>query len=381
MIYLDNAAGTHPKPEQLKYAMNRALESFGANPGRGNYKLTRDTEQLVEQVRYKLAAMVNAPLAERMIFTSGATMSLNMAIFGLLQRGDHVLYSGMEHNASSRPIYALQRAGIITADMIPVDSWGYLDVDRVEAAIKPHTRMIVVSHASNVCGSVQPIEQLGELARRRGIVLLVDAAQSAGLLELDVQRQGISLLALAGHKALYGPSGIGGLYVAPELDIGPLLYGGTGAQSELPTQPQQYPQHLEAGSLNVCGIAGWSAALDFVREQGVDALYAHAMSLCDALADGLREIKGVQLQLPPAYLLRRRVPVLSFTMEGHEVAKVAKYLDEHGICVRAGYQCSPLAHMSLGTFDEGSLRLSPGYYNTTEDVAFTVSVIEQLSKS
>lgn len=378
MIYLDNAAGSHPKPEQVKLAMAEALDRYGANPGRGNYQLTRQTSAMVDQTRQKLAAFVGAPAPERMIFTAGATMSLNLALRGLLRAGDHVIYSGMEHNAVYRPLAALEDGKTVSLTRIKPDAYGYITAGQVERALRPNTALIALSHASNVCGSVQPVAEIGIIARERRIPFLVDAAQSAGLLPLDVEGMHISLLALAGHKALYGPAGIGSLYVSPSVSLRPFLLGGTGGQSELRQQPSEYPAHLEAGSLNTAGIAAWGAALDFVQEIGVERLYAHSMALLERLIAALSRNKRLRLHLPPES--RERAPLLSLIVRGMEATEAAACLDAEGICVRAGYHCAPLAHRALGSFDAGSLRFSPGWFNTEADIDAAAAALSRLPR-
>lgn len=367
MIYLDNAAGSHPKPPQVAAALAAALEEFGANPGRGNYALTRRTAGMVAETRAKLAALVHAPDPSRMVFTAGATMAANMAINGLLREGDHVVCSSLEHNAVFRPLAVLADAGRIRLHIVQADSAGYLRAEDVAAALRPTTRLIAINHASNVCGSVQPLAEIGAVAAACHVPLLVDAAQSAGLLPLDIQRMHISLLVLAGHKALYGPAGIGALYVDSSVSLRPLLQGGTGSRSELRHQPPDLPERLEAGSLNTAGIAAWSAALDFVRSTGIDALQAHAMRLTDRLAAALQAHPRLRLQLLPGET-RPRVPLLSVATPERDPAEVAAALDAHGVCVRAGYHCAPLAHRTLGSFGEGTLRFSPGWFNTEEEI-------------
>ena len=376
MIYLDNAAGSYPKPRQVSATLARALEEYGANPGRGGYALVRKTEAMCEEVRHQLARLIGADDAQRIVFTAGATASLNMAVWGLLQGGGHAICSSMEHNVLFRPLAVLADAGRISLSVVDADAWGYVQAADIAAALRPSTRLIALSHASNVCGSVQPIAEVGQIARQADVPFLVDAAQSAGLLPLDVQDMGISLLALAGHKALYGPAGIGALYVAEGLELTPLISGG-GAASELRHQPEYYPQRLEAGSINTSGIAAWGEALHVVEKIGVEQLYRHASMLVARLAAQLRCLPGVHLHLR-ADEQRPRVPVLSATIDGITANQAAEALDRRGICVRAGYQCAPLAHRTLGSYEEGSLRFSPGWYNTAVDIDFTAQAVAEL---
>jgi len=379
MIYLDNAAGSWPKPPEVGQAMVEALEHYGANPGRGGYELSRRTAEMVDGVRRQIAELVNAPDYRRVVFTAGATMSLNMALIGYLRHGDHVVYSGVEHNAVFRPLYALANSGRISISRIPADSDGYISAEAVGKLLKPATALIAICHASNVSGSVQPLAEVAALARCKRIPLLVDAAQSVGLLPIDVRKLDIGMLALPAHKALYGPSGVGALYVREGLRLTPLLSGGTGSQSERKTQPNQYPDHLEAGSLNTVGIAGWGASLNFVAQTGVDTLYSHSMDLLEMLVERLRRQPRVKLYLPETE--RPRVPVLAFDVRGLTAAEAASFLNERGFCLRSGYHCAPLAHRSLHSFGEGSIRVSPGWYNTPEHLEALAAAVEELTKT
>ena len=380
MIYLDNAAGSHPKAPGVEAAILQALRGWGANPGRGSYAFARRTKDMVEQVRLKLAALINAADPGRIAFTSGATMSLNALVFGLEGQlaGGEVVISSMEHNALLRPLYLLADRGQIRLRMIEADPWGYIDAARVAEALTDRTRLIALSMASNVCGSVQPVGEIGELARQAGAPLLVDASQSAGLLDIDVEEMGVSLLALAGHKYLLGPAGVGALWAAPEIELAPLLHGGTGRDSEERAMPGYWPDRMEAGSLNTAGIAGLGAAIDFVMEQGIGNLYRHAMALTDRLERELRGLPGVELQLR-AGEERPRVPLLSFTIHGLPAGQAAELLDRRGVCVRAGYHCAPSAHRSLGTFEEGTVRLSPGRANTEREIEQAAEAIADIA--
>ena len=377
MIFLDNAAGSFPKPPELGRAMAESLSHFGANPGRGNYALTRRTAAMVERTRLRLSRFVGAAIPERMIFTAGATMSLNMAVRGVLVPGSHVVVSSMEHNALMRPLAVLEDAGLIQLSVVQADAFGYITAAQVEQALTLKTRLIAVSHATNVCGSVQPIAEIGAIAKAKKIPFLVDAAQSAGLLPLDVGKMHISLLALAGHKALYGPSGIGALYISEGVDLAPFLQGGTGSQSELRRQPSTYPERMEAGSLNTAGIAGWNAALDFVEGLGVGTLYEHPMAFIRDLEAKLRTLPRVHLQQREGET-RPRAPLLSFTVDGLTANEVADRLDHFHICVRAGYHCAPSAHRTLGSFEEGSVRISPGWFNTQPEIERTEEVLGRI---
>lgn len=381
MIYLDNAAGSHPKPGVVADAMYRAMTELGASPGRGRHALARHTAYLVEQVRGQLARLINAPEPSRIVFTGGATMSLNQAIWGyLFPRGGHVLSSSMEHNAMYRPLRALAEQGRIQLELVPADRWGYVEAGELLRRVRPETSLVAISHGSNVNGAVQPLAEIAELCRERELPLLVDASQTLGLLPLDVQQLDIAMLAIAGHKSLYGPSGVGALYVRPGLQLSPLLSGGTGSNSELPHMPEEYPQHLEAGSLNVSGIAGLGAALDFLESAGIDSLYQHSMELCQLLAEGAASLPGVKIYWGRKD--RQRLPVLGMEIYGFSPDEAAEALDELGVCVRAGYQCAPLAHESLGTLEQdGLIRFSPGRFTSREDIRLCLLALEKVIRS
>ena len=377
MIYLDNAAGSHPKPRIVADAMYRAMTHLGASPGRGRHALARHTADLVEQVRGQIARLIHAPDPSRVVFTAGATMSLNLAMWGYLYpRGGHVLTTSMEHNAVYRPLRALAALGRIQLELVEVERWGYLDPAALSARIRPDTSLIAVTHGSNVNGAVQPLAEIASLCRDMDLPLLVDASQTLGLLPLDVQAVDLAMVAIAGHKALYGPAGIGALYVRPGLELAPLIQGGTGSNSEMPAMPETYPQHLEAGSLNVTGIAGLGAALDFLEAATVPKLYQYTMELCRELERRVSVLPGVKVYWGKAD--RERLPVLALSGYGFTPDQAAEALDGLGVCVRAGYQCAPLAHASLGTLDrDGLVRFSPGRFNTREDMALAALALEK----
>lgn len=381
MIYLDNAAGSHPKAPKVEAAMIQALHSCGANPGRGSYAFARRTGDMVEQVRRQLASLIGAEDPSRVAMTSGATMSLNALVFGLRPylAGGEVIVSSMEHNALLRPLFLLESQGLLSLRILEADPAGYISPSQVERALDRRTRLIAISMASNVCGSVQPVAEIGSLARRHGLPLLVDASQSAGLLTIDVKAMGISLLALAGHKYLLGPAGVGALWAAPDIELLPLLHGGTGSESEKRTMPETWPGRMEAGSLNTAGIAGLGAGLDFLSQQGIERLYRRTMDLTDYLEQELRPLPGIVLQ-KQAQESRPRVPLLSFTLGDMPAGQVAELLDRQGVCVRSGYHCAPEAHRTLGTFQEGTVRLSPGWATTQQELEQAVTALRRIAQ-
>ena len=379
MIFFDNAAGSFPKPPGIKRAVIEAFDKYGANPGRGAYKLSLNTSRMVFDTRQKMAALFNCPEPQRFVFTAGATESANIALKGWLKSGDHVIYSGLEHNALWRPLMQMEEEGWITTTRVKTDEYAYVNADDFKKAIRPETRLIVCIHAGNVSGSVQPIADIGRIAKEHNIPLLVDAAQSAGFLPIDVLKQNISFLVVAGHKALYGPPGTGGLYVAEGLDLFPLICGGTGSNSSEHSQPPMYPDRLESGTPNVWGIAGLNAAVSFIERKGIEDIYQKVSDICNHFIEDVRNINGITVYVPDKN--RLRVPVVSINLE-MDSGDVAYILDsKYDIAVRSGIHCAPLAHIGLGTAKTGTVRFSFGYYNTKTEVDLAVKVLSDIAKN
>ncbi len=382
MIFLDNAAGSWPKPKEVKDAVCQAFDQYGANPGRGSYAFSLEGSKLLFAARNRLAEFLGCENPERMVFTSGATASINYALQGFLKQGDHVVFSGMEHNAVWRTLANLENVGRITATCVKANRDGVVAPGDFEKAIRPSTRLLVCLHVSNVCGSVQPIEAIGAIAKKRGIAFMVDTAQSAGLLPVDAEKMNISLLAIAGHKALYGPTGIGALYVSDKIELSPLIYGGTGSRSTFWQQPDFFPEHLEAGSHHMLGIAGLLAGVDFIVHNGLDNIYEKTTYLSDYFIDGIIEIPGIHIYHPEGNHIAKRnaVPVVSVTLDGMESGQLAYQLDsQYDIAVRSGLHCTPLAHHALGTIDDGTTRFSFGYFNTKQEVITAIKALEAIA--
>ncbi|NPV92403.1 MAG: aminotransferase class V-fold PLP-dependent enzyme [Firmicutes bacterium] len=366
MIYLDNAATSWPKPEAVYEAVDGFLRQYGANPGRAGHKMSLQAGRVILETRELLASLFNIPDSSRLVFTANVTESTNLAIKGMLDPGDHVVLTGMEHNAVCRPIWALERLGV-EHTVVGCSPEGYLEPSELAAAIRPNTRLVCVNHASNVVGTIQPIEKIGKLVSGRGAAFMVDCAQTAGVLPIDVQRFRIDLLAFTGHKGLMGPPGTGGLYIREGIEIRPLKEGGTGTNSELLTQPAAMPERYESGTLNTSGIAGLGAGVRFVMREGLDRIREHEQRLTARLLEGLRAIKGVKLYGPTDE--RQRVAVVLFNLEGHEANQVSFILDQvYDIATRSGLHCAPLAHRTIGTIDIGGVRVSPGYFTTMEQI-------------
>jgi cysteine desulfurase family protein len=373
-IYLDNAATSHPKPEAVYRAVEHALREIGASPGRGGYRLAMDATRLVFEAREALAELFGIRDSSRIVFTGSATEALNLAIGGLLRPGDHVVTSTMEHNSVVRPLHLAESRGV-EVTRVPCDRRGFLNPRDVAAAVRANTRLIVLSHCSNVTGTIQPIEEIGFLAGKAGVPLLLDAAQSAGLLPIDVRDPGVALLAGPGHKGLLGPQGTGFLYVAEGIDLAPLMVGGTGGYSSDREQPDEMPARYESGTLNLPGIAGLKAGAEFVLRTGIGTIRRKEAPLVERLLEGLTGIAGVTLHGPPAGA--ERGGIVTFTVEGMDPSLIGFTLDrEHDICVRVGLHCAPEAHRTIGTYPLGSVRVSPGWFTTEEDIETFLRAME-----
>lgn len=379
MIYLDNAATSFPKPDSVYQAMDAFARQNAGNPGRSGHAMALAAQAVVDEARRQLAELFNAPEPSRIIFALNCTDALNIALKGLLNPGDHVITTSMEHNAVVRPLAALAKCGVTTT-FVQGDATGLLDPADVAAAILPATRLIVMSHASNVTGTIQPIAPVAQLARSRDLLFMVDAAQSAGCLPLDVQVTPIDLIAFPGHKSLLGPMGTGGLYVGERAEVRSFREGGTGTASESPEHPEHFPFRLEAGTANVVGIAGLAAGVKFVRERGLSTLASHEQALTERLWQGLQAIAGLSLYGPQD--ATARTSIVSFNLAGWEPTEVGAILDgSFDIAVRPGLHCAPLAHQTLGTLPSGSVRLSCGAFTTPEDVEAAIAAIKEIAAS
>lgn len=374
-MYLDNAATSYPKPEKVYEAVLHAMRDVGASPGRGGYRRSLEAGRILFQAREAAADFFSIADSSRIIFTQNATEALNLAFQGVLTAGDHVITTSMEHNSLLRPLYALRNKGV-ELTIVPSGPDGLVSVEDVRREVKANTRMIAVSHVSNVCGAIQPIKQLSEICRKAGSLFLVDAAQSAGHLPIDVGSLAIDLLAVAGHKGLLGPSGTGLLYVAPHVPLKPVTHGGTGTHSTAEEQPQVVPDGFEAGTHNLSGISGLHAGIEFIRELGLSSLHQHEQALLNQAEHELRKIPGVEIYGPSDPT--GRCSVLSFTASGVDAALLATELDQcFDISVRSGLHCAPLAHRTLGTLPGGTVRMSPGWFTTSEDIAFFSDAVVQ----
>lgn len=377
MIYFDNAATGWPKPEEVYSAVEKAMKEWGGNPGRSGHKMSLQAGRIIEETRLLLAQFFNVPDHKRIVFTLNATEAINLALKGFLEPGDHVVTGSMEHNAVARPLEALKGKGI-EISKVAVSPQRGIDPAQVEKAIKSNTKMVVLNHASNVTGTVNPIGEVGRLCREKGIVFLVDAAQSAGYLPIDVQDMCIDLLAFPGHKGLMGPQGVGGLYISPQVFLAPMKEGGTGSDSQSLIQPRYSPDLYESGTPNTPGIAGLGEGIRFILSEGLDKIRAREKLLMRRLLEGLEDIPGVVLYGPP--LDTERAPVVSINIAGMDSLEVALILDQaFDIAVRAGLHCAPDAHRVLGTLEKGTIRLSLGYFNKEEEIDVCLEALASIA--
>jgi cysteine desulfurase/selenocysteine lyase len=369
-IYLDNAATSWPKPEAVYQAVDRYQRENGAPAGRGVYAQAVEVQQAIAAARRAVARLIGADSPQRVVFTSCGTEALNLAIHGVLTRPGHVITSVVEHNSVLRPLRALEESGRISLTRVPCNDEGVVDPASIVAAWQPDTSLVVLTHASNVTGALQPVAEVGALARERGALFLVDAAQTLGEIPVDVAQLPVDLLAAPGHKGLLGPLGTGLLYIRAgiEQQLSPLRQGGTGTQSEHDRQPQTLPDKYESGNLNVPGILGLHAGIEYLIQQGVAELRRRSMELTERLHSGLVAIPGVRVLGPKS--AATRVGIVSVTVAGHDPSELAMLLDMlHGVQTRPGLHCSPLAHRALRTIEQGgALRFSIGCFNTTDDI-------------
>ncbi len=381
MIYFDNPATSWPKPPQVKEAMNKFMEEVGANPGRSGHFLSIEAARIIYEAREALSVLFHVKDSSRIVFTLNATESINLALKGLLKYKDHVITSSMEHNSVMRPLRDLEKRGI-GLTVVPCFEDGTLDPQEVEKKIKSNTRMVVLNHASNVTGTLLPVKDVGIITRRHDLLFLVDAAQTAGVYPIDVEKDGIDLLAFTGHKSLYGPQGTGGLVVGErikEKEMIPLKQGGTGSRSEFEEQPDFLPDCFESGTPNGVGISGLLAGVQFILEKGVEKIRQDEITLIGKLIKGLKEIPQVKLYGPESH--KDRIATLSFNFAYLSASNGASRLEkEFGILCRPGLHCAPAAHHTIGTFPEGTIRFGLSVFNTDGDIETAIQAVSLISK-
>jgi cysteine desulfurase/selenocysteine lyase len=380
VIYLDHAATSWPKPPEVLRAMTNFLECAGGNPGRSGHRLSIGAARIVFQARETLAEFFHLSDAARIIFTPNVTYALNLVLTGLLRAGDHVVTTSMEHNSVMRPLRALEATGV-RLSVVQCQANGCLDLRAVESAITPGTRLVVTTHASNVTGTLMPVAAIAGIAHRAGALLLVDAAQTAGVIPIDQRALGIDFLAFTGHKGLQGPPGTGGLALGDRVklaDVAPLVRGGTGSRSEFEQQPELLPDKYESGTPNGSGIAGLAAGVRWLVSRGIVQLRAQEVELADELLAGLQGIPGVTIYGPRDS--GKTTGVISCRVWGESVSDVGLRLDdEFEILSRVGLHCAPLAHKTIGTFPEGTIRLAIGPFTSRADIRATIAAIAQIA--
>ncbi len=382
MIYLDHAATSWPKPPEVLYAMQDFLERAGGNPGRSGHRLSIEAGRIVYDARETVAEFFGVSDPLRVLFTLNATHALNLGILGMLHPGNRVVTSSMEHNAVMRPLRELEKQGVVV-DIVPAGADGTLRPAAFSEALKDGARLVILNHASNVTGTIAPIAEIAALAHAAGAFLLVDAAQSAGVLVIDMAELGVDLLAFTGHKGLQGPPGTGGLVLADDFDPGellPLVRGGTGSRSEFEIQPDDLPDRYESGTPNGAGIAGLGAGIRWVQRRGLQALREYEVELVERLRNGLGNISGLYLFGPTNP--RQATGIVSLRMQNKRVSEVGYRLDEeYQIFCRVGLHCAPAAHRSIGSFPEGTVRLALGPNATIEEIDQTIQATAKLAAS
>ncbi len=379
LIYFDNAATSYPKPPQVLRAMIKFTEKIGGNPGRSGHRLSVKAGEVVEDAREAVAELFNIKDPLRIAFSLNASQALNFALLGLLEPGDHVITTSLEHNSVARPLRYLEGQGVKLTILKADHLTGEISIDELKKAIRKRTRLVAVIHGSNVIGRVLPLRQIGEITRRSGVLLLVDAAQTAGSYPIDVERDFIDLLAFTGHKSLFGPQGTGGLFVRPGVQLKAVLRGGTGSRSEEDRHPSFLPDLLEAGTLNAVGLAGLAAGVRFILKETVRKIREKETVLLKRLLNGLKEIEFLKIYGSPS--IGTNLPTISLNLSNLTPSEVGYLLDKrYGIMARVGLHCSPWAHQTIGTYSKGTVRISLGYFNTAQDVDFLLEALSDLSE-
>lgn len=379
LIYLDNGATSFPKPEAVYTFMDSFYRKYGVNPGRSGYDICVEAGQMVDETRKLLTRFFNGTDPNRLVFSYNSTDALNLAIFGLLGPGDHAITTHLEHNSVLRPLFHQHQDQGVAIDYVPFDHEGFVHPEEIRKRFRPNTRLVAVNHGSNVIGTAQPVGEIGRLCREAGIILLVDASQTAGKIPIDVQAQNIDVLAFTGHKSLLGPTGIGGMYVREGVEIRQTRAGGTGVRSAVKTHLAEYPYRLEYGTVNSLGVAGLNAGVKWILKQGMDKLFAHEMKLTTMLRDGLREIDGVTLYCQDD--LAGHISVLVFNVDGLEAMDTGTMLDvDHNIACRTGLHCAPLVHEQLGTDKiHGAVRFGVGPFNTEVHIDTAIGAVREIA--
>jgi cysteine desulfurase / selenocysteine lyase len=379
LVYFDNGATTFPKPDEVYDFMFNFYRTHGVNPGRSGYDLSIETEDLVTGTRRMMCEFFGGDEPERLIFAYNATDALNLFINGSVSDGAHVITTTLEHNSVLRPLYHHEIAKKINVTYIPFDNDGFIDPDDIKKAINDKTKFVIVNHGSNVIGTLQSVADIGRICKEKGVTFAIDASQTAGVIDINMVKMNIDVVAFTGHKSLLGPTGIGGLCVGKDVVINHTKYGGTGVKSAIRTHLDEYPFRLEAGTLNLIGVAGLNAGLKFIQNKTLDSIYKHEISLHNRLVEGLRKIDRVKVYCKN--IERNLMPVVSFNIIGIPPSDVGILLDvDFNVACRTGLHCAPLVHEGIGTAPFGAVRFSLGYFNTQEQVDYVIGAIQEISK-
>jgi cysteine desulfurase / selenocysteine lyase len=377
-VYFDNSATSWPKPPQVKEFMCDYLDNFGGSPGRSGHKFSLQAGRKIFEARELIQEFFNAPHSERIIFTANSTHAINLALKGLLKENDHVVVSSMEHNSVIRPLKFLEKEKSIRIRIVDFPKSGIFPAEDFENAIQKDTKLVCLIHGSNVLGSVNPINLAGEICKRKGVTFMVDAAQTAGFVPIDMINDKIDILSFTGHKKLYGPSGTGGLCFGENINFEALFQGGSGSKSESDTHPEFYPDKLEAGTKNTLGIIGLLAGMQYVQKKGINEINSHCNELRGRFISKIKEIEVIKIHLPNTEIV---LPVVSINFPNNSDSKAAEILDkEYGIMIRVGLHCSPLAHKTIGTFPTGTARFSFSCFNTLQEVDYSINAIKKITK-
>ena len=372
MIYLDNAATSFPKPSEVYDQVLNCMKNYCANPGRGSHDMSVKSALKIMETREEICELFNIPSPLNLIFTSNATEALNISIKGALKRGDHVISTVIEHNSVLRPLHSLFEDGV-EVTLVGVDKSGYINFNDIKKEIKKNTKMIITNHTSNVLGSIQDIKSIGRISKDNGIIFMVDASQSAGVIPIDVENDHIDLLAFPGHKGLFGPQGTGGLFIRDGIKLRNFKEGGTGSNSHFMVQPDFVPDQFESGTLNTPGIAGLCEGVKFIKKIGLDNIRKYEEELLWYLLEQIKKLSYVKIYGSDSK--KQKSAVISLNVDGIDASIVGEQLNERGIAVRTGYHCAPLIHDVIGTEYAGTVRVSPGYFNTFEDIEKLVEAI------
>ncbi|EKY29631.1 aminotransferase class V-fold PLP-dependent enzyme [Clostridium celatum] len=379
-VYLDNSSTSFPKPKVVADSIYNYLVNIGGNPGRANHSNALESNRYLYMAREEIASFFNYDKIENVIFTNNITSSLNILINGILKSGDHVITSSMEHNSVIRPLYNLKQTLNIELDIVNANSNGIINVDNIQKAIKPNTKLIVITHASNVTGSIQPIKEIGELCKKNNIYFILDSAQSAGVIDIDFKALSLNALAFTGHKSLLGPQGVGGFIIDDELNkiCNPSILGGTGSLSHSLSQPDFLPDKFESGTLNIPGIIGLYEAIKFIKSQGLSTIYEHNNYLRSYLINGILDLGNFSIH--GEISSDKSTSCISITHSKLDVSELSYILDsDFNISNRSGLHCAPLAHKTIGTYPEGTVRLSLGYFNTEEEIRYTLDSLNKIN--